>query len=526
MKRALAICFGALALAACGGGNQPAANTPAPFISRLSTFAADEMLAGLTLPDATAYWSMAEARNGNTFPVKAKRDQPELLIARVLPGAEIALWDGKAFSAAGISGLRARLQPMAEATFNADLQASSCALIVLAHVESSWSTLLELELACVELRVGNLWLGTHDKRGEVTRLLPLKVDTSQVVAEGYELAPETAAGTVLLHWVKANPILRMPDGALRRAGSAAGWGKGFAADIASAKPRPRRVQLSLPPTATLRPFEKALYELSGAALAEIEPYWPVLKTPPVEEPPREARRLARFDDERGMAARVEPPTMSEYWRVAEQSDRLPLPVRPAAAATQVLLCVDQDSRWSSLAPGQADWAEHADMAEVTEVLVANAGEVEPGAKPSALLVLLAIDRRAPWQCLLELYAAMARVGVRRLHVLVQDQLGPTPRLLDLSLPAAELSQDAARLELGRQGQPEDGQYTARLFIAESEFNAEGPRFLAALARHVGQGAGPVETLAIRLPADEPAATFFQLANALARLYPKRLRLLA
>lgn len=513
----------ALLLTACGGDNAPPSNTPAPFISRLSAFDAGPLLADLTLPDATGYWSLAEARNGNTFPVKARPGQPDSLLVRVLPGGRLGLLNNGAFQDIDLAGLRSRLQPLAEATFNADAQAGSCALIVLAHTESPWSVLLELCLACVELRVGNLWLGTHDRRGDATRLLPIKVDTTQVPSEGYELAPETSAGTIMVHWMKAAPVLRLPDGTVQRAGAATGWGKPWAGVVAGLKPRPRRVQLSLAPAASLRSFEKCLHELSPAALAEIEPYWPVLRQPESQELPREPRKLAALDDALELARRVQPPTMSEYWRAAEQSDRLPLSRRLDASRPALNLCLDAEARWSSRGNAEAAWRDHHDLAEIDEVLAASIGQAAPGQGGPALQLVLALDRQAPWQGAVGLLDAALKRGINEVLVLVMDQLGPTPRLFALALAEPQPGPGTAELRVTRNGSPDDGGYEVALGLGENTHLASGPRFLSSLARLVSQQSAITETLTLQLPADEPAATFFQCVNALARLHMRRVR---
>jgi len=524
LKYALAVLLAGFALAGCGGGNAPG-NAPAPAAtSRLAAFDAPALLEGLVLPDATGYWSMAEARNGNTFPVKAKVGQEDTIIARVMPGGKVAIYEDKQFTEVGVAGVLSRLQPLADKTWNAGAQASSCALILLAHVDSPWETLLELCLGCVETRVGNLWLGTHDKRGEAARLLALKIDTTQVPAEGYGLSDKAREGTVLLHWVQQTPLLRYPDGKIEKGSGPAGWGRAFATGIAAQKPRPRRVQLALARNASMRAFEKAMHEISGAALAEIEPYWPVLKVPEASEPPRELRKLPVFVDVHELGTRIEPPTMSEYWRASEQSDRLPMSGLPKPGKPALYLCIDAENLWSSRSQAEAAWIDHVSADEVKERLVANAGEFDPSAGHSDLQLLLAVDRRAEWQQVLALLSAMTQTGVRTLFVLVMDQLGPTQRLLDLSLPVAEPAGIEGAVSLSRSGIVDDGKYDASLVVGEERFSAQGQGFLSELSRAIVARKTTPDWLAIKLRHDEPTATFFQLLNALARLNMRQIRI--
>lgn len=469
-------------------------------------------------------WPVAEAGNlldipeywkaGNTGEVQIDATgAPELLEVRLEAEAGLSTFDGRAWATTSPGGLRSTIQDLAARTGAAGTLTSGLHVVCHARPDAHWRSLIDLCRTCVQQRVARLSLATLDQRRGV-RLLALYVDITQADQPWYAVSPDEVPNLAGLFWAgQDRPTFVLSDGTEVVPKTAKGWGRELREAVAFKNPRPRRLQIDLPPKTPLRRLETILREAAGAGFTAIEPFWPVLIERDPDAKPPVVRTLATYPDALGLAARVEPPTLAEYWRAVEQMPSLAAAAIPVQARPVLYLCLDSENRWSSRVDTESAWQDHADAGALTERLVSQAGEVDAD-NGSALQIIFAPDRRAHWSRVLDLYAAMARTGVRTLLVLTMDQLGPRTRLFDLS-PRPQ--QDGAVLEVSRDGIPEDGRYKAVLRAGGEPMQAEGALFLTILARQVASRRETPASLALRLPADEPVETFFFALNALARL---------
>lgn len=466
------------------------------------------------LIDATEYWKSAKG----TETAIASSDPTRILQIRAGAGKEVRALEGSEWVACGLAGARARMQALAKPQATATPVAH---VVCQLAPDAAWETLLEICRACVELRINHLSLATSDKRSG-TRLLSLFVDTSQADSDWYSVPDSELPNLAGLAWRDVAPTFVLPGGEQIQAKSGKGWGKEFRDLLAAKNPRPRRLQVDLPAAASAKLLEAVLREVATAGFEAIEPFWPALKTTS-NETVHERRKLVAFEDSWKLTADIQPPTMSEYWRAAEEGERLPGSATIDPARPLLLLRLDQDNHWASRERNDSQWTPHADDAAVLEALHKQAGEIDFDAGSSTLQVLLAVDRRAHWEGVLALLEMMVTARCRTLYVLVQDQLGPTPRLLDLSLPVDAAPADAALVHVSREGVPEGGNYRAALKLGEAEHTAEGPRFLSSLSRIVSEKKVTPDCLILRLPRDEPTGTFFFVLNALSRLDMRQVR---
>ncbi|MBK9975492.1 MAG: hypothetical protein IPP14_12040 [Planctomycetes bacterium] len=467
------------------------------------------------LLDATEYWKSAKGTETSI----TSTDPARALQIRLQGGGGVSVLEDAAWVACGLAGARTRLQALAQVPA---VGADPAHVVCYMAPEAAWETLLELCRACVELRIKHLSLATTDKRTGV-RLLTLFVDTAQAAAEWYAVPDSELPNLAGLAWYEAAPTFVLPGAKFVPAKSGKGWGKEFRDLLAQQDPRPRRLQIDLPVAASARSLEVVLREVATAGFDALEPFWPALRKTS-NETLHERRKLADFDDTWNLSAAVQPPTMSEYWRAAEEGERLPLSATVDATRPLLLLKLDQDNHWASRTRQATEWTAHADDAQVQQELHTQAGEMDFDSGSSTLQVVLAVDRRARWEGLLGLLEMMVTARCRTLYVLVQDQLGPTLRLLDMSLPTDAMPADAAWVIVSREGIPEGGNYRAALKLGESEFTAEGPRFLAGLSRIVAEHKASPPCLVLRMPRDEPVGSCLFVVNALSRLEMLQIRI--
>lgn len=470
------------------------------------------MLDGSNLLEIPEYWKAAP-----TNEVEITDASPDSLLELRLQGSGYAVLDGATWASADLAGLRSRLQELAARTTKPGELASDAHVVCYAQPEATWLSLIELCRACVSLRIARLALATADREGG-ERLLALHVDISQADSPWYAVSPDELATLAGLYWTGDKPTFVFADGNEVQPKTAKGWGRDLRESVAFKTPRPRRLQVDLPLKATLRTFETVLREAGPSAFSAIEPFWPVLIPRDPDAPVRQSRNMAVYPDEWKLAERIQAPTMSEYWRAAEQSDALPGAAVAVDGRPTVVACVDQDNQWTSRTDSDAEWQTHDGAAGIGARLLQLIG---PGGDPAGVQLILAMDRRAHWAGLCALLDIARQAGVERMLVIVQDQLGPTLRLFELATGASQES--VARVKFTREGIVEDGKYTGVLYIGKNEYKADGPRFLSTLSRHVVDGKVTAESLSVQLPADEPAETFFRVLNALARLNMRQIR---
>lgn len=458
------------------------------------------------------YWKAAPPNE-----VEVTDDTPERLLEVRLQGSGLAVLETSGWSTVDLAGLRSRLQDLASRTQKPGELVCDGRVVCYAQPDAAWLSLIEVCRACVALRLANVALATSDRDGN-QRLLALHIDTSQADSPWYAVSPDELATLAGLYWTSDKPTFVFADGTEVQPKTAKGWGRDLRESVAFKTPRPRRLQVDLPLKATLKTFETVLREAGPSAFVAIEPFWPVLIPRDPDAPVRESRNMATYPDEWKLGLRVQAPTMSEYWRAAEQSDSLPGAAVAVDGKTTLVACLDQDNAWTSRTDSDAEWQTHDSIAGLGVRLLQLIG---PGGDATAVQLILVMDRRAHWGGLCALLEHAAKVGVERILVLVQDQLGPTTRLFELSTNT--IGEAAARVRFAREGIVEDGNYSGTLQIGKNEYKADGPRFLSTLARHVVDAKVTAESLSIRLPADEPAETFFRVLNALARLNMKQIR---
>lgn len=405
-----------LALAACGGGSTNAPeNAPRGFVSQLSKFDAPQLIEGVELVDATEYWTGAEARNGNAFPIRADPNAAEVVTVQSMPGGALRVRDGDKFAAIELDELRVRLEKLAALNSLPDQPAASCALLLVAHVDTPAETLARLCFTCVNARVGNLWLATRDKRDGQCRLLNLVLDPRKNLDVWYGIAPEVPddGSAARLEWKLGLPAIVLAKGKRFEVTNAPKWGKGLALKVAEQTPRPRRLQLALQRDSTLRQVQGALHELAGAAFAEIEPLWPI------SEP-------------------TELVDATMFWRATSMSrTEIDTPGNPRDLFVRLL----PDGKISM--QSGAEWRE-GDIAAFVAALkpVADASRGDSGNALCTVNVLAGAD--AKWRSLLEVCKACVDCKVPALRLCTQER-GVFGRLLPLKVDTTQAGATAYRV---------------------------------------------------------------------------------
>lgn len=512
-----------LLLSACGGGDKgtPAANEAPPRKSRLVAFDAGSLAQGLELPDFTDYWNLAEQRNGNVYPVKTSIDDAVVMAVRLDKGGQFAVRSGDGFNAATLSSIGSSLESLAQKHWNDNAQASAAAVVLFADAGAPWKPLLQLCRELVDLRVRNLWLVTRDTRDDSLRLLPLLVDTAQVFKEWYNLEPEEAAPTA--HFMRGAQGVEFGwfDGKGDRFRAAPGedWQSKLAAELPRFAKRATRVQFRLPDDATLGEFAATANLLAPLGYGGVEPFWPVLDRPDQQGPVEELRKLPVFEDTLEVAAELNVPTLSDYWRATAANRGLPAPGTLDAKAPLLAVRVTAEGSYASRTREAPEWTQHTDDLGLLEAMQRNSGEIDFDSGLSELQVVLCMDRRANWESFLGILEMMRSVHCHRLLVVANDVVGPTLRLLDLPLPLTEPAADAnvAGVLVERDGPVADGKYRVTFTLDKVEHQASGVNFSSSLARWVTERKAEPEVLWLKLPRDEPFETLFTILNSLAWL---------
>ena len=438
----------ALILAACGGSapNSPG-NAPRPFKSLLVPFEAGSLIDGLELVDATQYWTHAEAKNGNAFPIRASVDNADMLIVRAMPGGELQVRGSDAFEAVDLAGLRARIEPLVKRTLQEDQSAASCGVVLLAHADAPAELLTRLCFTCVNMKVGNLWMATHDSRDGACRLLNVRLDPQRGHDPWYGAMPEVADAVdtgpcARLEWEGGLPVLRMAKGRRLAVKDLPNWGKALTQTVATQSARPRHLQLVLARGESMRAFGSILAELAPAGFAQIEPLWP----------------LAEAEDL---------PDASRYWG-ASQSARVELAQPDEPATLFVRLSGDGKLAWLE----GMTWHE-ADTAGLRARVQTLADATRDAATGhAAARVAVVAGTAAPWRGLLTISKACVDAKLPGLHLCTRERGTTAARLLPLK---ADVIQAGAE----KYGVAEDAQSD----VVEMNWTGELPRF------HFGDGKG-------------------------------------
>lgn len=513
----------ALLLSACGGGNEaPVPGNEAPVRkSRLVAFDPAGLEQGLDLPDFSAYWTLAEQRNGNVYPVMAALDDPIVLAVRLDGAGQFALRGASGFQAATLISVSAALEALAQKHWNEERQASAASVVLFADGAAPWQALLKLCRELVDLRVRNLWLVTRDTRDDTLRLLPLLVDTSQVFKEWYNLEPEEAAPTA--HFVRGAQGVEFGwfagKGERFRAAPGEDWQSKLAAELPRFAKRATRVQFRLPDDAALGEFAATANLLAPLGYGGVEPFWPALDRPEQAGPVEESRELPVFEDALRIAEGINVPTLSDYWRAVAVNRGLPAPGEVDAKAPLLAVRVTAEGDFASRTRDAPEWTLHADDLGLLEALQRNSGEIDFDTGLSELQVLLCMDRYASWESFLGVVEMMHSVRCLRLLVVANDVVGPTLRLLALPLPVGELDPgaNAAGVRIERDGPVADGKYRVTMTLDKQEHQATGVSFPSSLARWVTERKAEPDVLWLKLPRDEPFETLFTVLNSLAWL---------
>ena len=271
-------------------------------------------------------------RNGNAYPVKAAPGD-ETLTIRVDASGKLATLSSGQFAETDRVGLAAKIQSLAEKTWNKGHEASWATILLFLDRRAPWPELLETSRLLVELRVPNLLLVTRDG-GDTLRLLPLKIDlhhagetieqTGQFV---YRPNPDDLATSARLQYgfrddAPVAAIKALDTGKwIKAAGT--GWGNKLGNIRRGRTTVLRRVQFDLQKAITCGDFAEAVNKLADLGVPELEPFWPALyrKAPVIAEP--DVVPMAALEDQWQITERVEPPTAGEFWRSAGRKGLTP-----------------------------------------------------------------------------------------------------------------------------------------------------------------------------------------------------------
>ena len=508
-----------LLLACCGGGENSANQPTAPVkVSRLQAFDTAGLDEGLTLPDFTNYWTLAEKRNGNSYPVKASITDEAVMALRLDAKGGFAArtdkWVGESLPTIG-----RKVEAIGKKYWNSEKEASAAAVVLFADSRAPYTPLLQLCRELVDLQVRNLWLVTRDKRDGSTRLLPLKVDTDQLFREWYFLTPEESQQTLLVSKTEGFSITRRDT---QLVWSTDDWPTALGRKFPAAS----RIQFELANDARIDEFAKAANLMAPVGFIDVEPFWPVLDKGAGSEGMEPKRDLPEYGDEFGIATSLDAPTLSEYWRAVAANERLPAPATIDNDSPMLGLRVAADGSLSTRAPGEPEWTLHADDLEFVQALQRNAGEVDFDTGASTLQLVMCMDRNANWEVFLGVLEMMISAACHRLYVVTNDVIGPTLRLLDLSLPFGGVEEGAkvATILLAREGIVADEEYDLTFELGEEKHEYSGARYASSLRIWSADREFDPDVLVVKLPRDEPFETLFTVLNGVAWLGMKSIRI--
>ncbi|MCA8946065.1 MAG: hypothetical protein KDB29_07550 [Planctomycetes bacterium] len=512
-----------LTLAACGGGGGNSANqaTLPAKQSRLVAFDDNGLAEGLQIPDFTQYWTLSEQRNGNVFPIKAGVDDETVKTIRLDSNGAFGEYRGGEFVSQSLTGISSGMETLAKRHWNEEQKATMASLILFADQRAGFSLLLKLCREMVDLQVRNLWLVTHDERGDALRLLPLKVDVAQVFNQWYSLPAKEARPTLRISQTGSSARLAWAD-APDRPFTFEGddWRKELESKLSTFSARATRIQFDLALEAKLSDFADNANLLAPIGYADVEPFWPALDRKPDEpEVVVPKRELLSFDDSLDVTEGITPPNVSDFWRASAANRGLPGAMVTDPKLPLLAIRASASGVYSTRTRDVAEWTQHNDDQEVVEAMQRNAGEVDFDTGTSDLQIVLCIDREARWETFLAVLEMMRSSMCYRLAVVTTDVLGPTLRLLDLSLPLGDPPQEAqlAAINVQRNGPPADADYRIEMLLDGKTRNTSGGAFGSTLARWATEREKDVDLLAVKLPRDEPFQTFFNVLNSLAWL---------
>jgi hypothetical protein len=524
----VAITLAALVSACGGGAGSNAAPAPLERKSRLAAFDAAGLDKDLEIPDFTEYWTLAEEGNGNVYPVMARMGDSDVLTARLDAKGVFALKEGDQFAPRGLAAVLSSLDTLAQANWNEEKRASAAALILFADTRAPYLELVKLCRDLVNLRVGNLWVVTHDGRDGALRLLPLLVDTSQLGKEWYELDEALLSRTVRFTWAREGAGQRAAfdwvrdtsaDVDPRAKVTSSSWKVDMAARLKAFVQHSERVQFDLPQDATIRDFTEFANLFAPIGYSELEPFWPALDRPEIGEAVVETRKLAVFTDSIEIARDLNLPTLSHWWRASAADRGLRAAGEIDSRRPMLAIRASADGGLATRAQDAAEWKAHGDDMGVLNALRENAGEIDLDTGLSELQVVLAMDRYARWETFLGLLEMMKSTGCFRLFVVTHDLIGPTLRLLDLALPVGDLPDEkgVAAIVIDRESTVAEGAYSVTMVLDGVEHKVTGPRFSSSLTKWSGERKADPKVLGIKLPRDEPFETLFTVLNAVAWL---------
>lgn len=508
-----------LLLAACGGGDNGAGNVgskPVP-ASKLVAFNGAGLDAGINLPEFTEYWTHAEARNGNTFPIKIEVDDEVVMPVR-LTADGFAIWDGE-YKSASLAAVINSFETHARRFWIESQDTSPAAIILFCDAAAAYADLLKLCKGMMELRLSNLWLVTRDARGDALRLLPLFIDARQATREWYHLDAEETAVTATVAHTQAPG--KPPELYLmhheewlkdRSAGAGARWTENVPAKLKASGRKLNRVQFDLGPSATCAKLAEAVARFADVGFARVEPFWPALDRTESGSV-KQTRKLADFNDTLGVVGDVKIPSMSDYWRASAADDGLAAPAIVDGDAFGWR--VTADGAFATRAPGESEWTHHSDELEALRHLQRSA-DIDFDIGVSDLSVVLAMDREAHWDLFLTVREFLRTAACYRLLVVVDDTVGPTRRLLDLSSPLEEAPPPERRASALVE-RDEAGAYRVTFHLDGEDLVATGSAYTSSLTRWaIGRKSNPA-VLGVALPRNEPFGTLFDVLNSLARL---------
>ncbi len=523
-----------LLLSACGRANEPAvANQPAPpkRESRLVAYEPGQIAKGLEFAQCTQYWTLAEEGNGNALPVKLEGDLASVVQVRIDPDGSYQLIEDGKLRVNSLTEVSVQMHRISQQFWNNERNLSSASMLIAADRRAPMKALHELCRMLVSLQVQNCWLVTADRRDSALRLMPLKIDVVQLEREWYHLTPAEQQVLARLTDVAsaktgASWVLQSGTGGLKaRAEDRPGWHTELLRTFAGSADTISRIQFDLGTQLTISQLVFAVDALAPLGFNEVEPWYPALEREPPPTPGREARQLTEFVTKIGAPGECELPGLSEYWRVCADIALLPEPAVLKPDLPSLAVSVGRAGELAVHDGTEAGWRALANSNELQLELTKASGEVDFDLGLSELQVVLYIDRRAPWQSFLEVLEIMHGQRCYRLYLPVWDNLGPTLRLLDLSLPLTELSEHErpASVRIERKGIVDDARYTVRYSDGHLASVHTGVGWHASLMAEVQDRTSNVNTLFITLPRDEPMQTLCTLLNATALLGMQSIR---
>ncbi|MCC6572214.1 MAG: hypothetical protein IT462_00355 [Planctomycetes bacterium] len=515
----------ALALFACSPAPNAPANTPGIKPRTLASFDVGAYGADLQWPDISAYWRLAAKNNGNTLAFRCAIKDAQLVVRVDKDGGTALLREGK-FDAMSLESLGANFQRVGKEHWNEGVGASYAVVLALVDRRAPMRAFLGVQRLAVNTRVANVYLVTRDAEHDVLRLFPLHIGYDREADIGYTLPPETAKTTARLTWAAgaAEAQLAILDNSFNSRAAGAEWGIQLVDHAMERHTHIKRLQLDLDQEATVEVFETALNQMAamGVPLVECLPETLDRRQIAPAQPP--TRKLEAYPDPFGVTKRIAPPVSGDYWFLASlAASRLPAAATLDDKLPLLVIALEKDKKVAWRGRADAAWVEGDEDGLRAAMRKASEQSIDLNSSTSELQVVIAADSTCTWDRLLAVREMQAQFRCPLSYLVLMDALGPTLRLLDISLGLKDRAEGDAAVNVERVVLDGRAKYFAELALPDVLPQMfDGSTWLTELIRAARAAKTPAETCHYRLPREETLRMFVDVLDATATLGARRI----